>query len=118
MPVIEIAALPPTADLDVPAALGAVASEVASFLEEDPRGTWAILRPIEPGHYAEGLDAPAFQPAGTHPAIVRVFAKRPPEQVPALLEVVGGAVVDALGLEEGNVFVRFEAADTERMFWG
>jgi phenylpyruvate tautomerase PptA (4-oxalocrotonate tautomerase family) len=118
MPVIEIAALPPVDDLDVPAALGTVTGEVAAFLEEDPRGTWAIFLPIAPGHYAEGHDAPASQPSATHPAIVRVLANRPPEQVAALLEVVGGAVVRALGLEEGNVFVRFEPADPGRMFWG
>jgi hypothetical protein len=34
------------------------------------------------------------------------------------LEVVGRAVVRAFGLEEGNVFVRFERADPGRMYWG
>ena len=118
MPVIEIAMLPPASDLDVPSALGKVTSEVAAFLEEDPTGTWAIYRLIAPGHYAEGTDAPATQPADTHPAIVQVFANRPPEQVAGLLETVGGAVTRAFGLEDGNVFVRFEGADPERMFWG
>jgi len=47
-----------------------------------------------------------------------VFADRPSERVAELLEVVGGAVVRALGLGEGNVFVRFEPADPDRMFWG
>jgi hypothetical protein len=49
---------------------------------------------------------------------VHVFASRTPEQVRGLLEAVGRAVVEAFGLEEGNVFVRFEAADPERMFRG
>ena len=118
MPVIEIAALPPAGEIDVTAALGHVAGEVADFLGEDPRGTWAIWRPIGPGHYAEGHDAPASQPKTTHPAVVHVLANRTPDQVGPLLEVVGAAVVRALGLEEGNVVVRFEAADPERMFWG
>jgi hypothetical protein len=91
---------------------------VAAFLDEDPRGTWAILTPIAPGHYAEGDDAPAGQPAATHPAIVRVLGNRPPEQVGPLLEVVSAAVTRALGLEDGNVFVRFERFDPERMSWG
>lgn len=111
MPVIEIETLPVPGDVDVAAALGHVTTEVARFLGEEPAGTWAIYRPIAPGHFAEGADAPESQPRETHPAIVRVLANRPPEQVPALLEAVGRAVVRAFGLEEGNVFVRFEAAD-------
>jgi phenylpyruvate tautomerase PptA (4-oxalocrotonate tautomerase family) len=118
VPIIEIGALAPAGGLDVSAALGAVTTEVAAFLDEDPRGTWAIYRPIEPGHFAEGTDAPATQPAETHPAIVRVFANRPPEQVATLLEVVAAAVVRAFGLGEGNVVVLFEAADPDRMLWG
>lgn len=118
MPVIEIAALLPTGRFDVPAALGSVTSEVAAFLDEEPTGTWAIFHAIEPGHYAEGTDAPSSQPVETHPAIVRVFANRPPEQAAGLLEAVGTAVVRAFGLREGNVFVRFEPADPDRMYWG
>ena len=118
MPVIEIVALRPVEELDVPTALGAVTTEVAAFLEEEPRGTWAIFHAIEPGHFAEGTDAPSSQPVQTHPAIVRVFANRPPDQAAGLLEAVGTAVVRAFGLREGNVFVRFEPADPERMYWG
>ena len=118
MPVIEIAMLAPATDIDVSAALGEVTAEVAAFLGEEPRGTWAIFRPIAPGHYAEGDVAPSTQPADTHPAIVQVFADRPPEEVAALLETVGTEVVRAFGLEEGNVFVRFEPADPDRLFWG
>jgi hypothetical protein len=118
VPIIEIAALASVGGLDVSAALGVVTSEVAGFLDEDPRGTWAIYRPIEAGHFAEGTDAPPTQPAETHPAIVRVFANRPPAEVPALLEAVGEAVVRAFELGEGNVVVLFEPADPDRMFWG
>jgi phenylpyruvate tautomerase PptA (4-oxalocrotonate tautomerase family) len=118
MPVIEISTLPPVPELDVASALAAVTSEVASFLGEDPRGTWAIYHPIAPGHYAEGDDVPATQPEATHPAIVRVFANRPPEQAAELLASVGAAVARGFHLEEGNVFVRFEPADPDRMFWG
>ena len=118
MPVIEIAALPPAHDLDVATALGAVTRSVAAFIDEDPVGTWAVYRPIPPGHFAEGDDVPASQPPDTHPALVRVFADRPAEMVPALLEAVGTAVVDAFGLAAGNVFVRFEPADPERLYTG
>ena len=118
MPVIEISTLSPTRGFDVARALAAVTTEVASFLGEDPRGTWAIYHPIAPRHFAEGDDAPVAQPAATHPAIVRVFANRPPEQAGDLLASVGAAVVRAFGLKEGNVFVRFEPAEPDRMFWG
>jgi hypothetical protein len=73
---------------------------------------------IAPGHYAEGVDAPEAQPGATHPAIVRVFAARGPDTVPELLETTGKAVVRAFGLADGNVVVRFEPADPERMYWG
>jgi phenylpyruvate tautomerase PptA (4-oxalocrotonate tautomerase family) len=118
MPVIEIAALPPAHDLDVAAALGAVTRSVAAFIDEDPVGTWAVFLPIAPGHFAEGEDAPASQPVDTHPALVRVFADRPADQVPALLETVGSAVVDALGLAPGNVFVRLEPAIPQHLYTG
>jgi phenylpyruvate tautomerase PptA (4-oxalocrotonate tautomerase family) len=117
VPIIEIWTLPGDDERSVPGALAAVTARVAGFLDEDPRGTWAILHPIPPGHYAEGSDAPQAQPAGTHPALVRVFAK-PRDDVEGLLEVTGAAVVDAFGLEEGNVVVRFEPADPDRMHWG
>lgn len=118
MPIIEIEALAPAAAFDVRAALGQVTTRVATFLDEEPRGTWAIYRPFSPGHFAEGTEAPDHQPAGTHPAIVRVFANRGPDEVQPLLEVVAGGVVDAFGLAEGNVFVRAELADPSRMYWG
>lgn len=118
MPIIEIEALPPRESFDTRAALAYVTAHTAAFLEEEPRGTWAIFRPLAAGHFAEGDDAPAVQPGSTHPAIVRVFANRAPDEVAPLLEVIGRAVVEAFGLEEGNVFVRCELADPDRMYWG
>jgi hypothetical protein len=118
MPIIEIDALAPAGPFDVGAALTHVTMTVATFLGEEPRGTWAIFHPIAAGHFAEGDDAPDVQPEGTHPAIVRVFANREPDQIQPLLEVVGRAVVEAFGLREGNVFARCEPADPSRMHWG
>lgn len=63
MPIIEIHGLPPDRGLDAPAALAEVTGAVAAYLGEEPRGTWAIWRPVEPGAYAEGADAPSTQPA-------------------------------------------------------
>ncbi|HEY6566134.1 MAG TPA: hypothetical protein VI341_01335 [Actinomycetota bacterium] len=118
MPIIEIDALPPTEPFDLRAALTSITTTVAAFLEEEPRGTWAIFHPVAPGHFAEGEDAPHEQPAGTHPAMVRVFANREPDQIQPLLEIVAESVVTAFGLQEGNVFVRCEPAEPSRMYWG
>ena len=118
MPIIEIDALPPPEPFDVRAALAQVSTSVAAFLQEEPRGTWAIFHNVAPGHFAEGDDAPDAQPVGTHPAIVRIFANREPDEIQPLLEAVATAVVEAFGLQEGNVFVRCELADPSRMYWG
>jgi phenylpyruvate tautomerase PptA (4-oxalocrotonate tautomerase family) len=117
MPIIEIHALPPAHELDVPSALANVSSAVAAYLGEEPRGTWAIFRLLEPGSYAEGADAPTVQPRGTHPAIVDVFAG-PREDSAELLKVVGRAVVEAFGLDDGNVVVRLTDAAPDRVSWG
>jgi hypothetical protein len=117
VPIIEIWALPHGPAIDVPSALTTVTTDVAAFLHEEPRGTWAIFHPIGSGHFAEGDDAPATQPQQTHPALVRVFANRRPELVPSLLEAVGDAVVRAFDLSADNVVVRFEPADLTRMHW-
>jgi phenylpyruvate tautomerase PptA (4-oxalocrotonate tautomerase family) len=117
MPIIEIHALPPDLDLDVPTALGEVTSAVAAYLGEEPRGTWAVWRPVAPGAYAEGADAPSTQPRGTHPAIVDVFAGRR-EDMPELLRAVGRAVVQAFDLGDGNVVVRLTEAAPGHVYWG
>jgi hypothetical protein len=88
MPIVEISALPPADGIDIPSALGHVTSRVAAYLGEEPRGTWAIWRPVPPGAYAEGADAPATQPLATHPAIVDVFAGHR-DDVSGLLREVG-----------------------------
>jgi phenylpyruvate tautomerase PptA (4-oxalocrotonate tautomerase family) len=117
VPIIEITALPPTRTIDVPQALGRVATAVADALGEEPSGTWALWRPVPPGGYAEGADAPATQPAGTHPAIVEVFAGRRDDPA-GLMRVVGRAVVEAFGLDDGNVVVRLRDADPDHVWWG
>jgi phenylpyruvate tautomerase PptA (4-oxalocrotonate tautomerase family) len=117
MPIIEISSLPPVEGIDVSAALALVTSRVAAYLGEEPKGTWALLRPVAPGAYAEGADAPAAQPRGTHPAIVDVFAA-PRENATELLREVGRAVVEAFGLDDSNVVVRLTEADPARVYWG
>ena len=117
MPIIEISALPPRRPVDVPAALARVTTAVAASLGEDPRGTWALWRPLAPGGYAEGADAPDAQPEDTHPAIVDVFAGRR-DDAAELLRTVGAAVVEAFGLSTGNVVVRLRVAEPDHVSWG
>ena len=117
MPIIEITSLPPQGSIDVAAALARVTTEVAAYLGEDPRGTWAIWRRVEPGAYAEGAHAPGTQPRGSHPAIVDLFAGRR-EDPAALMRIVGRAVVEAFGLDDGNVVVRLTDADDAHVWWG
>jgi phenylpyruvate tautomerase PptA (4-oxalocrotonate tautomerase family) len=117
MPIIEITSLRPDGPLDVSAALARVTTAVASSLGEDPRGTWALWRPVDPGAYAEGADTPATQPTGTHPAIVDVFAGRRDDPA-SLMAVVGRAVVEAFDLDDGNVVVRLTDADDAHVSWG
>jgi phenylpyruvate tautomerase PptA (4-oxalocrotonate tautomerase family) len=117
MPIIEITSLPPAQEIDIGSALARVTSTVATHLGEEPRGTWAIWRRVEPEAYAEGVEAPVAQPRATHPAIVDVFAGRR-DDAAELLRVVGRAVVDAFGLDDGNVVVRLAEADPDRVYWG
>jgi len=117
MPIIEIQSLPPAGEVDISSALAQVTSRVAAYLGEEPRGTWAIWRPVSPGAYAEGADAPVAQPRGTHPAIVDVFAAHR-DDAADLLREVGRAVVEGFRLDDGNVVVRLTEADHTRVYWG
>ena len=118
MPVIQVEALPQARGVDVAQALGAVCTEVAVLLGEEPSGTWATWRTLE--GYLEGQDAPATQPASTHPPVVRViaFEGRPAEQVAELHRCVATVLARELGLEEANVFVVFQEARRGRLYTG
>ena len=120
MPVIEITALPQRDGTDVTGALTAVTRAVAGVLGEEPAGTWATWRTLDAAGYAEGDDAPATQPLSTHPPLVRVTAYegRAPELVARLLEATAETLAAALGIEPGNVFVRYEEATAGTLFTG
>lgn len=120
MPVIEISALPQPVGVDPAAALRAVTQAVAAVLGEDERGTWATWQAIEPGAFAEGAEAPAVQPRSTHPPLVRVtaFEGRPADVIAQVLTATAEALAGALGLDPGNVFVRYEEATAGRLYTG
>ena len=119
MPVVEIRALP-QAGVDVEAVLAAVTQELATLLGEEPSGTWATWEEIPAGRYSEGGDAPAAQPRSTHPPLVRVtaFEGRAPNVVAGMLRAVAESLARELGLEPGNVFVRYEEQVSGRLFTG
>jgi phenylpyruvate tautomerase PptA (4-oxalocrotonate tautomerase family) len=120
VPVVEINALPPQTGIDVARVLAAVTRDLAAVLGEEPRGTWATWQPLEPGRYVEGDVAADRQPAATHPPLVRVtgFEGRPPELVARMLTTVAETLARELGLEPGNVFVRYEEARAGRLYTG
>lgn len=119
MPVVEIRALP-QADVDVEVVLAAVTRELAAFLDEEASGTWATWEEIPAGRYSEGGDAPATQPRSTHPPLVRVtaFEGRAPNVVAGMLRSVAETLARELGLEPGNVFVRYEEQVPGKLFTG
>jgi phenylpyruvate tautomerase PptA (4-oxalocrotonate tautomerase family) len=118
VPVIEIRSL--RAGVAMTDVLAAVTREVAAVLGEEPGGTWATWEEIPAGRYAEAGEAPRSQPRSTHPPLVRVtaFEGKSPELVARLLETVAAVLARELGLEPGNVFVRYEEATSGRLFTG
>jgi phenylpyruvate tautomerase PptA (4-oxalocrotonate tautomerase family) len=114
VPVVTIRALPQPSR-DVGAVAAAVATALAQELGEDPRGTWATWETV--AAYAEGGETPAEQPRDTHPPLATVLARgRSPEIVARMLRCVGDTLVDELGLDPGNVFVRFEEVEPDRLY--
>lgn len=119
MPLVEIRTLPQPAHVDVGAVLGRVTRAVAAVLGEDPRGTWATWQEIPFAHYSEGGVHATAQPTATHPPLVRVSgAGRPDELVGRILDAVSTTLTEALGLEPGNAFVRWEELRPERLRLG
>jgi phenylpyruvate tautomerase PptA (4-oxalocrotonate tautomerase family) len=120
MPVVRISALPQRGGRPPEQVLAAVTHALAELLGEQPTGTWATWHEIPAGRYVEGGDAPAFQPAATHPPLVEVvaFEGRPPDLVERMLETVAEVLARELELEPGNVFVRYVEATAGRLYTG
>ena len=114
MPVIRIRALPQQ-DVDTRRVVVAVASAVATELDEEPRGTWVTWETVDA--YAEGGVVPDEQPHDTHPPVAEVMAgARPSDVVDRMLRAVGDTLAAELGLEPGNVFVTFTEVDPARLY--
>jgi phenylpyruvate tautomerase PptA (4-oxalocrotonate tautomerase family) len=98
----------------------AVARELARLLGAEPRDVWVTWDEIAPGRYSEGGDAPALQPAGSHPPLVELaaFEGRSPDLVARMLELVAGVVARELRLEPGNVLVHYREDVAGGLYWG
>ncbi len=119
MPILEISALRPTHDVDVPAALTKINLAIAEAYGCDPRHCWATVTWLEPGHYAEGDVAADTQPEATHPPIARLtcFEGKSAEQIELVLLAASRAMSDALGLGD-NVFITYFEAKSRQVVAG
>ncbi len=104
MPLIEIRALPQPPEVDVQAAMSAVAEAVRELLGNRPRATWVTWETIE--RYVEGPVGAEDQPRESHPPIVTLSAApgRPKE---ALIQCVCETLARELGLDPGNVWITY-----------
>ena len=120
VPVIEVTALPQADGVDVSATAAAVTRTVAGALGEEPRGTCVVWRTVDARGYSEGGDAPAVQPAATHPPLVEVIAYegRPADLIGRILVAVADTLAGELRLDAGNVFVRWIEAAPGRLYTG
>jgi len=107
MPLIEIKALKPRADVDAGRALKNAAWELAKVLGVPPEKVRAVWIPVE--CYAEGDKTISEQPSDTHPPIVSVYAfeGRPPALVEKAILCVAENVCRDLKLAPGNVWVHY-----------
>ncbi len=118
---MQVTALRQRVGTDLDAASRAIVLAVSREIEEDPQGTWVTWQTLPAGTYREGEnDAPAEQPAATHPPLVRInaFEGRSPETIARVLSAVAGAVVRELELDPGNVFVVWDELHAGRLHTG
>jgi len=118
MPLIEIKALPPRSASDVSTTLKNAAWELAKVLGVPPEKVRAVWVNLEPGHYAEGADAPKQAQLGSHPPIVHItcFEGRSPDVIEKAIRCVADNVCRDLALSPGNAFVVYHEAKKGTLF--
>ena len=104
VPLVEIRALPQPGRPDLAPVLRRVAADVAAAIGARPEAVWVTWSTIACGYEVAG-DVRTEQPPASHPPLVHVAARRSAEQVEAICAAVERALVEELGLDEGNVFV-------------
>ena len=118
MPIVEIAALPQRAHVNVARTLESVSSELAKVLGVRPQAVKAIWTSLPPNHYAEGGAAAAEQPPRTHPPLASITALsgRPPELIEKAIACVAEALAKELGLPLENLLVVYHEIPPGRLF--
>lgn len=111
MPILEISALKPARDVDVPAALTQVNMAIATAYGCDLQHVWSTVTWLEPGHYVQGSLAADIQPSETHKPIGRLtcFEGKSPDEIEVVLLAASRAMSDAFGLGD-NVFLTYVEA--------
>jgi hypothetical protein len=103
MPLIEITALRSDASTDVGSIVRALNRAVAEAVPCRLEAVWTTWRWLD--GYAVGVEfAERMQPT-THGPVVHVYARRPPEALERVAEVVEQVLMRELQLDESNVFV-------------
>lgn len=107
MPLIEITSLPqrPGARARV---LDAIVVHVAAALGRPPESVWALWQEVPSGAYAVGASRPHVQPRETHPPVVRVYARRTPEEMEWIVRAIESVVQRELDLDPFVIAERAE----------
>ena len=98
VPLIEISALPQPSGARE-RVMDALVGEVSSALGRPPNAVWVTWRQIEPGAYSVGGTRAEAQPRDSHPPIVRIYARRTPEEWELIVVAVERVITRELGLD-------------------
>jgi len=109
MPILRITALPQRPDIDVTAAMQRTCLALADTMGLPSDQVWGTWTPLSPSAYAVGDIVPDVQPHSTHPPLVDLMALegRSADLRAQMLECVGSVLSAELGLQVGNVYVRY-----------
>ena len=103
MPLIEIHVLRGHEPAVLDRIAARINAQVAKAIGARSEAVWTTWRALD--GYAAGPELATEQPPRTHPPIVHVYARRTPEELDKICQVVEAVVIEELELEPGNVFI-------------
>lgn len=117
MPVVSIRALP-AAGLDRTRAATRISEVIAAAAGVRPGDIWVVWSELAAGSYVIAGNAPAEQPANTHPPLVEISSAsgRPPDIVEAILAAAARAVAEQLSIAEDDVRVCYAEIPARRLY--
>lgn len=104
MPLIEIHALPPFAEVDVDEVVRELNLAVSSALGCRLDAVWTVWHSID-GPFARGDSVSLVQHPETHGPIVHVYLKRSPSETELVSEMIARVLEQRLSLAPDNVFI-------------